>query len=781
MKISYSILIIIFSVIITSEMTGMYFIYEYKNRLIENIAGPSERLNSILVNRIDSYATERLVDVINFADDASFKSAMESSNAEFSKMKDPEQYVNKMNAEWTSVQTQDITPFMKTLIDNQPSNQLREISKSENTLFNGIVYSEIFITNEYGANVAETDKTTDYKQSDETWWQEARKNGVYIGGIEYDNSSKTIAFSVAKRVDDSNGNFLGVVKAAVNVEQVINIIKTQMVYSGIKPTEYELVNKDGTVLYSTNNSENKFSDNSETEFKNKLNGLTGHFSYQDPNSDEVYIVTYSHSQSEKISPLFNWIFITKYKSSELLEPVTKISNYMLIIMFSLIVSVSILVFIASNRIVKPIETIQKSMRDHNDGQMTQIIPSGSNETVDLGEHYNQMIKTIEDNKIKIHESENLYKGLFELNPDPIRISTLDLITISVNQSFLDKFGYSKDEIVGKAIFETIEDNSRKAIDMVLENLRKGKLVENIELTYHKKDGTPMPVLLSVSLSRDLDGKPTGYIAVIKDASEIYEARKKIQEKEEKILNQYLKLKQIDELKDEFASMISHELTTPLFPIKFHAEMLKDLKTFGKLNKEQLNSVNEIYENATRLEKLINDILDAQKLEQNGMKFIKTNLKTDEFMNKIYDINSPMMKSKSIKFENTTKDQIIINSDPGRLEQVFGNLIKNSVDFVPENTGKIEIGAKADDGFMKFYVKDNGMGIPKEKQVNLFKKFYQIDTSVKRKHGGSGLGLSICKGIVEGLGGKIWLDSTEGLGTIVYFTIPKEMRHENPDS
>src|SRR5574337_833639 len=220
-------------------------------------------------------------------------------------------------------------------------------------------------------------------------------------------------------------------------------------------------------------------------------------------------------------------------------------------------------------------------------------------------------------------------------------------------------------------------------------------------------------------------------------------------------------------------MISHELTTPLFPIKFHAEMLKDPSIFGKLNNEQLNSVNEIYENSIKLDKLISDILDVQKLEQNGLKFTKINFKTDEFMNKIYDNSKAMMESKSIKFENSTRDEIIIDSDPGRLEQVFSNLIKNSVDFVPEKTGKIEICAKTDEGnYVKFYVKDNGIGIPKEKQKNLFKKFYQIDTSVKRRHRGSGLGLSICKGIIEGLGGKIWIESAEGLGTIVYFTIPK---------
>ncbi len=151
---------------------------------------------------------------------------------------------------------------------------------------------------------------------------------------------------------------------------------------------------------------------------------------------------------------------------------------------------------------------------------------------------------------------------------------------------------------------------------------------------------------------------------------------------------------------------------------------------------------------------------------------KENFELKSFMVKMTDNAKNLIENKVIEFENSTKDQIDLVSDPDRLTQVFSNLIKNSVDFVSENTGKIEIGAKIQENDVLFYVKDNGIGIPKYMQANLFKKFYQIDTSLKRKHRGSGLGLSICKGIVEGLGGKIWLESAEGLGTIVYFTVPK---------
>jgi signal transduction histidine kinase len=123
----------------------------------------------------------------------------------------------------------------------------------------------------------------------------------------------------------------------------------------------------------------------------------------------------------------------------------------------------------------------------------------------------------------------------------------------------------------------------------------------------------------------------------------------------------------------------------------------------------------------------------------------------------------------------------MKSDTPRLSQVFSNLINNSIDFIPENKGIIEINAQNKKDKVLFSVKDNGMGMTLETQKSLFQKFYQADTSIRRKHGGSGLGLAICKGIVEGLGGKIWLESEVGKGTTFFFTIPRGTLDENIDN
>jgi len=132
----------------------------------------------------------------------------------------------------------------------------------------------------------------------------------------------------------------------------------------------------------------------------------------------------------------------------------------------------------------------------------------------------------------------------------------------------------------------------------------------------------------------------------------------------------------------------------------------------------------------------------------------------------------MMKEKKIEFVNSTSAKTLINSDKTRLGEVFYNLIQNAVDFVPANGGRIEICAKEEGDSILFYVKDNGIGILEKRKDHVFKKFYQVDISFKRKYGGSGFGLVICKGIIENLGGKIWFESKEGEGTTFYFSIPK---------
>ena len=229
---------------------------------------------------------------------------------------------------------------------------------------------------------------------------------------------------------------------------------------------------------------------------------------------------------------------------------------------------------------------------------------------------------------------------------------------------------------------------------------------------------------------------------------------------------------IDKLKDEFGSMVTHELKTPFVPIRGHIDMLKEPDLLGKLNPDQLESLNVIIKHVARLEEIITDLLDVQKLEMNSMTYRKEDFQFGDLIRQVTAKYSELAREKEIELVDSAKENYPIKSDREKVKRVLSNLVKNSIAFVPEKTGRVEVGAKSERENVIFYVKDNGTGIPKDKQQNIFKKFYQVDTSATRKHGGVGLGLVVCKGIVEGLGGKIWFESEQGKGTNFYFSIPK---------
>ncbi|NIP61362.1 MAG: two-component sensor histidine kinase [Nitrosopumilaceae archaeon] len=240
---------------------------------------------------------------------------------------------------------------------------------------------------------------------------------------------------------------------------------------------------------------------------------------------------------------------------------------------------------------------------------------------------------------------------------------------------------------------------------------------------------------------------------------------------EKRLNS--ELQKMDKRKVEFMSMISHELKTPIMPILGYIQLLKKQDMFGKLNAQQLDAINEIYLATVRLDKLIQDVLIAQKIDLEQLNVSKSRLKVEDIIETAYKLFLPLCEIKGVRIKKSISGNLYVNTDLDRVNQVFSNLISNSLGFMPESGGQIEIGATSHDNNVIFFVKDNGRGISRTEQKNIFKKFYQIDTSSRRRKEGSGLGLAICKGIVKKLGGEIWVESNMKNGTNFYFSLPKE--------
>ena len=377
---------------------------------------------------------------------------------------------------------------------------------------------------------------------------------------------------------------------------------------------------------------------------------------------------------------------------------------------------------------------------------------------------------VESQKTDYKSDSIRYKNMYEGLPILLRTVNTSGIILECNAAYVKNFGHSKEEVIGKSLFDHTAEKSMDNMRKTFETWKQTGRVENIEIWFKRKDGTTFPGLISANNIYDDKGKLIGSNTAIRDVSDIYRAHGVLEEHERQRI-QLDELKKMDLTKGEFYMTVAKECQIPIEPIIKYSKILSD-GSIGSLNQKQSEAVNEIYDNSVRLEQLMRDIIDVQKLNNKTMEFRREKLDVDKLMKEMVESCTPMMREKKIGFVDSTSTKKLITSDKTRLGEVFYNLIQNAVDFVPASGGRIEIGAKEEGDSILFYVKDNGIGILEKRKDQVFKKFYQVDISFKRKYGGSGFGLIICKGIIENLGGKIWFESKEGEGTTFYFSIPK---------
>jgi len=488
-----------------------------------------------------------------------------------------------------------------------------------------------------------------------------------------------------------------------------------------------------------------------------------------------------------------YVLLVEIDQQEVLASLVILQQEYIAIILITITAISITIIGSTRYVIRPLKELRNAIDDMTLGNFNvKTDVSSTDEIGELATRFRKMskhVKSVNDNlqnliKERTSELGELNKELVE---NQIRIAhhmrevsktkaALDEASIvaitdkngtitDVNQKFCDISKYSRDELIGQnhRILKS-GYHPPEFYQGMWKTISSGKIWKG-DIKNMAKDGTFYWVRSTIMPILDHQRNPIEYIAVRTDITN----QKRVEDELRRALDE---LREADILKDEFGSMISHELRTPLIPIMGYCEMLMDPNLDIGLKESQVESIREIHKNSKKLLKMINDILTVQKLEMRQIKFEKKDTSLIPFMEIIVNSYTPAMKEKMIEFTNTTSVDHTIKTDPDRLEQVFGNLIQNAIDFVPFN-GMIEIGAKSEGDSIVFYVKDNGFGIPKEKQNDLFSRFYQVDTSMKRKHGGTGLGLAICKELVEGLGGKIEVESDEGKGTTFYFTVPKE--------
>ncbi|WP_337864649.1 response regulator [Ignavibacterium sp.] len=250
----------------------------------------------------------------------------------------------------------------------------------------------------------------------------------------------------------------------------------------------------------------------------------------------------------------------------------------------------------------------------------------------------------------------------------------------------------------------------------------------------------------------------------------------LKEKAKELEIQKEKAEESTKLKSQFLASMSHELRTPMNSILGLTELILDKAQLDDKNRERLEVV---LKSGKRLMNLINDILDLSKIEAGKMEIREEEILLEELIEDVAATIQPLVNEKGLRFTINRKcdTRLIITTDKGRVSQILINLLGNAVKFTDRGNVELSV-ASTDDNFIVFSVSDTGIGIPDEAQKIIFEEFRQVDGSTARRYSGTGLGLAISKKIIDLLGGKIWVKSIVGKGSIFSFTIPIHYRNES---
>jgi PAS domain S-box-containing protein len=368
----------------------------------------------------------------------------------------------------------------------------------------------------------------------------------------------------------------------------------------------------------------------------------------------------------------------------------------------------------------------------------------------------------------------------------VSITDMEDNIIFVNKAFRNTYQYKENELIGKNIsIIRSPNNPLDIVNQILPATIDGGWYG--ELLNLKKDGTEFPVSISTSVIKDENGIPVALIGITNEITERKRAEKLLQEKSDEIAIQNEKLnktniellaakekaEESDRLKSAFLANMSHEIRTPMNGILGFSELLKEPNLTGD---EQQAYIEIIEKSGARLLNIINDIVDISKIEAGLMKLNLQESNINEQIKYIYTFFKPEVEAKKITFnyKNGLQDEgAFIKIDREKVYAILTNLVKNAIKFTEK--GKIVFGyslkSTQNSPLLEFYVKDSGIGIPKERQNAIFERFIQADITDKMARQGTGLGLAISKAYVEMLGGRIWVESEEGIGSTFYFTLP----------
>jgi PAS domain S-box-containing protein len=324
--------------------------------------------------------------------------------------------------------------------------------------------------------------------------------------------------------------------------------------------------------------------------------------------------------------------------------------------------------------------------------------------------------------------------------------------IIFNRAAEEITGYLAGEAIGRPageVLKMIYEHDRSPNNIVERALTTGKIQEITSQTLLiNKYGRDVPIADSAAPIRDREGKIFGCIVVFRDVTHERE---------------------IDRQKSEFVSVASHQLRTPLTSIKWFLEMLLDGDA-GKLNNEQREMVQQVFDSGERMIDLVNKLLNISRIESGRVSVNPAPTDLNKLASGVVTELKVIAKQKEVKFKADLPKLPVVSTDQKMIREVMMNLLSNAIKYTPAK-GRVALAAEVKRGDVIFSIADSGIGIPKAQQTKIFRKFFRAENAVVLETEGTGMGLYVAKKVVELLGGRIWFKSEENKGSTFFFTLP----------
>lgn len=373
-------------------------------------------------------------------------------------------------------------------------------------------------------------------------------------------------------------------------------------------------------------------------------------------------------------------------------------------------------------------------------------------------------------EIEIRHQNRFIERLLDSIPNPLFYMNRDGAYLGVNKSFEDFYQISKQEIIGKKIFDLPFEAEPFERDQSDQAIFDGKEQQQIfERTIQLNDGSLREAIITKSPFPDSSNHIGGLIGIVMDITE----RKSM---ERDLVYAKEKAEESDKLKTSFLNNLSHEIRTPLNAIVGFAELLE----MGYPPEQQEKFIRTINSNAEQLLHIIDDVLAISRMDSERMPLESFMFNVQDLLLDLRDTFEPEAQQKSLDLVLQEAPEIVIEADKGKIRQVLSGFISNALKYTEQ--GSIHFGCELQPEGLLFYAKDTGMGIPKAEQQKIFNRFYRGDEAQMKAIRGNGLGLSIAKGLVELMSGELILQSEPGKGSVFSFRIPvvfSQQTYEKP--